>query len=182
MLNSKKKKQINLIPKDGLDSSVFGRILKWALSSFRVMVIVTELVVMGAFLSRFWLDARNSDLNEAIDISKAQVSAYSSVEKEINLYQRRLSLTKSMYQEKRFSDILLELGRMMPEDISLNSITLSATTSQIKAVSKSEISLSQFLINLADYKKFINTKLSQVTANASDDNTTSFTVNADLKK
>ena len=52
------------------------------------MVIITELVVMSAFLSRFWLDSRNSDLNEEINMNKVQVLAYAEVEKNLECIKR----------------------------------------------------------------------------------------------
>ena len=63
---AKKEPEINLLPQEEFEGSVIGRILKWGLSTFRIIVIIVEMVVMAAFLSRFWLDAKNSDLNEDI--------------------------------------------------------------------------------------------------------------------
>jgi len=45
------------------------------MGSFRIIVIVTEIIVMGAFLSRFWLDAQNSELDSSIKIASAQITA-----------------------------------------------------------------------------------------------------------
>jgi len=89
-IHNTKSKQINLIPQDEFESSNFGRILKWALSTFRIVVIVTELIVMSAFLSRFWLDAKNSDLNEEINVNKSQIIAYKDIETEFRSLQKNL--------------------------------------------------------------------------------------------
>src|SRR3989344_780469 len=105
MPKSKEQIKINLIPQDEFESSTFGRVLKWALSTFRIMVIVTELLVMSAFLSRFWLDARNSDLNEEIEIKKAQIGAYQDVEDSFRKYQAKLVLAKSLYSTGATSQV-----------------------------------------------------------------------------
>ncbi|MFZ3301710.1 MAG: PilN domain-containing protein [Microgenomates group bacterium] len=173
-----KSKHINLLPQDDFQSSTFGRILKWALSSFRVMVIVTELVVMSAFLSRFWLDARNSDLNEELNIGKAQVLAYKDVEQEFRLYQRKLSIAKNLYLESKSSQLLTDIAKNMPEDLVLSSIQRSAEGIQIKAIGFSERSVAQFLVNLGSLKSLSDVTLSQVASSVDNSFATTFTVNA----
>lgn len=174
----KKAKQINLLPQDDFQSSTFGRVLKWALSSFRVMVIVTELVVMSAFLSRFWLDAKNSDLNEELNIGKAQVLAYKDVEEEFRLYQKKLSIVKSLYLEKKNSTLLTDIARNMPEDLILSSIQKTSEGIQIKAVGFSERSVAQFLVNLGSVSSLTDVNLSQVASSVDNSFATTFTVNA----
>jgi hypothetical protein len=41
-----KNKAINLLPQEEFDISIIGRTLKWAMGTFRIIVIVTEIVVM----------------------------------------------------------------------------------------------------------------------------------------
>jgi len=76
-----KNKSINLLPQEEFEASTIGRVLKWATGTFRIIVIITEMVVMAAFLSRFWLDAQNSDLTDSIKIRSAQISAQGDLEK-----------------------------------------------------------------------------------------------------
>ena len=176
-----KNKLINLLPKDEFEASVFGRILKWALSSFRIMVIVTELVVMGAFLSRFWLDAKNSDLNDELNTSKAQVSAYSDVESTIISNQKRLSIAKSLYTQKNISEIIEKISKSIPSDISLNSISISEGVLTLKASSLSERSIMQFLVNLDSDEDLSDVNLSQVSSGVDNSYITIFTITANVK-
>ena len=76
-----KKEEINLLPQKGFASTTAGRILAWILSTFRIIVIVTEIIVMVAFLSRFWLDAQNTDLDEEITQKQALIAASLGFEK-----------------------------------------------------------------------------------------------------
>ena len=122
LIPTKKNKLINLIPQDDFESSTLGRILKWALSTFRILVIFTELVVMAAFLSRFWLDARNSDLNEELNVRKSQVIAYKQIEDEFRSYQEKLKVLRTVYSDARTSSIINNLSRYLPQDVSLNSV------------------------------------------------------------
>ncbi len=178
----KKAKQINLLPQDDFESSTFGRLLKWALSSFRVMVIVTELVVMSAFLSRFWLDARNSDLNESINISKSQVLAFSDVENSFRNYQKKLSILKNLYAEPKTSDFIVELTGLIPEDVTLTAIQKNDGGLQLKALALSEMAISQFLVNLTNSEKLTDVTLSQVASSVDNSFVTTFTINAKYKK
>jgi hypothetical protein len=172
--------RINLLPQDEFQSSSFGRILKWTLSSFRIMVIVTELIVMSAFLSRFWLDARNSDLNDELGVSKAQVLAYSDIENEFRLYQKKLTIAKGLYLESKNSNLLADITELMPEDLILNSIQKTKDDIQLKAISLSERSVAQFLINLNGLKSLSDVTLSQVASSVDNSFATTFTINAKL--
>lgn len=174
----RKAKQINLLPQDEFQSSSFGRILKWALSSFRVMVIITELVVMSAFLSRFWLDARNSDLNDSLNVAKSRISAFSDTEKEFRLYQKKISIAKNLYTQKKDSSLLDIVTKQLPEDITLTSFQRTEDGLQIKAISLSERSIAQFLVNLTDSDNFTDVNLSQVASSVDNSFATIFTINA----
>lgn len=176
-----KNKLINLLPRDDFETSIFGRILKWALSSFRVMVIITEIVVMSAFLSRFWLDARNSDLNEELEMGEVQVNAYEEVETEFRNIQKRLSIAKALYNEPKSTKVISDIAGTLPPDVFLSSIALNQTSLLIKAASFSESSIAQFVINLEANKSFSDIELSQIAADQDNPSIIIFTINGKVK-
>lgn len=176
-----KSKQINLIPQDEFESSNFGRVIKWILSTFRFLVIVTELIVMSAFLSRFWLDAKNSDLNDSINISKSQVSAYKKIESEFRSLQTRIEIAKSIYSEPKISSLVSNISKLTPADITLTAISYNDGQLTIKALSYSEQSIAQFLINLESSKELSDVTLSQVSSNFDNSAATTFTINSSVK-
>src|SRR3989304_5055627 len=92
MAAHKKEEQINLLPEKGFEQTTTGRILTWILSSFRIIVIVTEIIVMIAFLSRFWLDAQNTDLTEELQQKQAVLSASKAFDAEFKDTQKRLKV------------------------------------------------------------------------------------------
>lgn len=178
----RKTKQINLIPQSEFDTSPLGRILKWALSTFRVMVIVTELIVMSAFLSRFWLDAKNSDLNDEMNVNKSQVLAYSEIEANLRLYQKKLSIAKSLYSQKKITEVISSVSDRMPPEISINSISITGKQLEIKAVSLSEKSVAQFLVNLNNSGGSVtDVNLTQIGSSVEDSNITLFTLTGIIK-
>lgn len=176
-------KSINLIPKDEFESSVMGRILRWALSTFRIMVIVTELIVMSAFLSRFWLDSRNSDLNEEVQINTMQVAAYQDIEKALKSYQARLSNAKELFQKTNKSLVIKEISSLLPLDVFLSSIDIKDDNKvTLKANSLSDKSIVQLTANLVLSNKFDSINLVQVSSNPENVNITTFTLTANYKK
>lgn len=176
-----RKNKINLLPSEGFDISTFGRVLKWTLSTFRILVILTELIVMAAFLSRFWLDAKNSDLNNEIDTNKAQVLAYSDTESSMRQNQKKINIAKIFYTQKNISEIIENFSKLIPSDISLNSISISENLLTIRASSFSEQSIMQFLINLDSDDDLSDTNLSQVSSSVDNSYITVFTISAKLK-
>lgn len=143
-----KNKSINLLPQEEFEASTLGRILKWAMGTFRIIVIVTELIVMSAFLSRFWLDAQNSDLNDEIRVKNAQISAQSDFENEFRSIQTKLDIIKSLSQEKRLSEKVDLISSKIPGDVLLSSITVESGVIQLKGVGNSESGVAQFVTNL----------------------------------
>ena len=180
LIPTKKNKLINLIPQDDFESSTLGRILKWALSTFRILVIFTELVVMAAFLSRFWLDARNSDLNEELNVRKSQVIAYKQIEDEFRSYQEKLKVLRTVYSDARTSSIINNLSRYLPQDVSLNSVSFLDNNLQIRATALSEGSIAQLLVNMQKNKEFKEINLGQISSSAENPSLIVFTLNTTL--
>jgi hypothetical protein len=174
----RKTKQINLIPQDEFEGSTTGRVLKWALSTFRVTVIITELIVMSAFLSRFWFDSRNSDLNDELNIKKSQVLAYSDIEKEFRKNQAKLSIVKSLYSENNLSNVVETISKNIPADVFLSSISVVNKDLNLKAYAFSEISIAQFLINLTNLDFLGQVSLNQVSSSVDNSAITNFTITA----
>ena len=149
-----KTRSINLLPQEEFDVSVVGRILKWAMGTFRIIVIITEMIVMGAFLSRFWLDARNSDLNDLIEVKSAQISSQSDFEKQFRGLQEKLNIVEEISKDNKFSEILSRVSSKLPPDASFSSLSFQESSAQIKGVAGSEFAIMRFIANLDAEKLF----------------------------
>lgn len=151
LFGNKKKgsKPINLLPKEEFAASTKGRILTWILSTFKTIVIVTEMIIMTAFFSRFWLDAKSSDLNEEIRTKQAVLAASKEFEDEFKNVQKKLKIISELSEDSlKPQEILSYISSMLPQDIYINSFSLNEKTIQIKGVSPSEKSIAQFIVNL----------------------------------
>lgn len=70
---------VDLLPHERFEFSPLGRFLVWALSTGKLVVVLTELVVIGAFVSRFWFDRKLSDLRQIRIQRTASVQAMEEV-------------------------------------------------------------------------------------------------------
>ena len=158
----KKKEAINLLPQEEFAASTLGRVLAWLLSTFRMIVIATEMVVMAAFLSRFWLDAENTDLNDSIKQKSAAIASYAQVEENFRSVQKKLSVLSGISQGKTNSSLLSIVRSSLPANVSLSSFSVTLAEIQIKGNATSEISIHQFITNLSSKPEFKNISLFQL--------------------
>lgn len=158
-----KKGQINLIPQNEFESSVLGRILTWLLSTFRYIVIATEMVVMLAFFSRIWLDARNADLSDEIKQKEAVLSASRDFEEEYVQNQTKLAVLKNVFaKEGQTSKTLEEITALTPTDVVMLSYSQTVDGITVRATSPSEQSISQYIVNLEGSETFDSINLEQI--------------------
>lgn len=156
-----KNKAINLLPLEEFNASTTGRVLRWATGTFRIIVIVTEMVVMAAFLSRFWLDAQNSTLNNSIKIKSAQISAQANLEKQFRGVQSKLNIFDKLSQNQKTSALIGAITGKVPESITLSGITAEEGTISIRGVSFSDFDVARFVVSLQT-SPFKSAELQQV--------------------
>jgi Tfp pilus assembly protein PilN len=177
----KKEKQINLLPKDSFSETSIGRIILWFLSTFRIMVIVVELVVVAAFLSRFWLDSKNADLTDEIKQKQAQIKASEATEKLFRELQKRVSAFSILTSQPKLSSSITSISSLMPPTITLNSIGFSEQGITIIGNTPNEQELAQFLVNLKKSEDFTKVSLSQIGPDQDNKDILKFTISLNIK-
>ena len=154
------KNQINLIPEEELQKTTSGKVLLWILTTFRTIVIVTELIVMSAFLSRFWLDAQNAELTDKIEEDKSVILDFSKLESDFKSTQKKLGYFRKLSDEGKAADSFLKASTVsIPDDLFLSSLAFSKSTVEILGSSPSEKSVQQFIVNLNSTKLFTDVNL-----------------------
>lgn len=138
---------INLVKSD--KGEVVDRVVNWLLSVGRVLVILTELIALGAFLWRFGLDQQLIDLHSQIKQKQAIVEAFKKNEDEYRNLQERLSIASSFAasSERKFgtySDIL----DLAPEGIAFTKLTQSSNVLSMEVNVNSVSALSSFVFAL----------------------------------
>ncbi|MBU1129800.1 hypothetical protein KKE45_00570, partial [Patescibacteria group bacterium] len=90
------KKEISFLPKHQDNHSFIAKLVRWVTTVGRSVIIFTELIVIAAFVSRFWLDRKNSDLSESIRQQKAILESTAPFEKDFLILQNRLKAIKKL--------------------------------------------------------------------------------------
>lgn len=182
MSTAKKELKINLLPQKEFERSTLGRILKWAVSSFRIIVIATEMIVMAAFLSRFWLDATNSDLNDTILQKKAIITSFTETENKFRTFQKQIDIFTKITSLTQKSEYLNLITSLTPADVILNSISDSEDSVQIIGYSGSEQNISQFIKNLSSAGKFKDVSLNKIDSSEDNSSAIVFTIRAGISE
>lgn len=157
---------INLLGDQDLGHSPVGRILSWATTYGRYIMITTEILVLLAFISRFSLDRRLTDLNEEISQKQAIIEANSSFEAEFRGYQERIQTIKTlMGSQGKLQTVLEELVRVVPPDVHFTSLTLGEGKLTAKTTAISTSGFAQFLANLTQMKALQNVEVGEIKKN-----------------
>ncbi|MCX6703878.1 MAG: PilN domain-containing protein [Candidatus Woesebacteria bacterium] len=159
-----KNKAINLLPQEEFSVSLLGRTLTWAMGTFRIIVIVTEIIVMSAFLSRFWLDAQNSDLSNSIKVKSAQIAAQAAVEKDFRSLQSKLNIIKQISAAAPLSQKIDAVASKLPAGVNLISVSVLENSAQIRGSSATELGIAQFVANLKADPSFKSVDLTQTSS------------------
>lgn len=117
--------EINLMPADDdLESRPGGKFLKWALSWGKKIVVLTELIVVLAFLSRFWLDSEVANQSEDIGRRKTIISASADFEKEFRATQNLTQQIKKATNLPATTKIYDAAKSLISPNISITKITI----------------------------------------------------------
>ncbi len=159
------KTAINLLPKTEFELSFWGRFLKWSLTAGRYIIILTEMVVILAFLSRFKLDKDLADLNDSISGKKNILVATYAIEQNFRSAQTRINQAKELLAITPSASTLLgKVTSTVPQGVILAALNISLVDKAITvaAVTQSEGPLNQYLAALSADKTWSKVDLTDV--------------------
>jgi hypothetical protein len=139
---------INLLSQDEFSQSAVGRVMLWALSIGRYVVVFTELIVIMSFLSRFKLDRDLTDLNEAINRQKAIILSYGTLETDFRFAQKQLEIIRASQSLISPPKILNLLSQTTPTDVKVEQFQLTEKGLQLSATALSPQGFVRFISNL----------------------------------
>jgi Tfp pilus assembly protein PilN len=132
---------------------------------------------MLAFLSRFWLDAKNSDLSDEVKQKEAQILASASFEESFRNTQKKLTIfSDATATQGVISTYLGAIPRAMPSDIFLVSSSINPGGATITGLALSEQSIAQFMVNLEALEVFNTVELTRVDTNSDNQSLIAFTI------
>jgi Tfp pilus assembly protein PilN len=134
------------------------------------------MIVMGAFLSRFWLDAQNSDLTDQVKTESAEIAAQADFETQFRGIQTKLKLFKDIGVNAQTSKKLDLIASKIPSDLILSNMSVNTISSDLKGIASSETSIAQFLSNLKAEPIFKQVTLGSLSSSETDPTKTSFSI------
>ncbi|MCL4360262.1 hypothetical protein M1555_03360 [Patescibacteria group bacterium] len=155
--------EINLLGHEDLAHTPQGRLVLWALTYGRYIMIGTEIVVLLAFISRFSLDRKLTDLKDEIDQKQAILTANKPLETEIQDVDSRLTAIKSLTAGQSAPvDLLSLLASILPSDVRLKSIDITQKKLSANVFAGTTPGFSQFLVNLQALQAIGNIEIGDI--------------------
>ncbi|MBU0976252.1 MAG: PilN domain-containing protein [Patescibacteria group bacterium] len=122
------KKSVNLLQKRGAPPTFWERLYEWMTNTCRIIVVLTEVLVLGAFGWRFWLDRTINDLNDDIERKGEVLKSLSEQEQEIRLIQTKVDTYRTIWNaSSNFSPIFEELNRYIPDGVDELVVSISSS-------------------------------------------------------
>jgi Tfp pilus assembly protein PilN len=155
--------QINLLTKGDFSSSPLGQTLIWVLGVGRWIVITTQLIVVSAFLSRFYLDMQISDLGETITQKQAIVNSFTNFENQFRQTQSHLKIANQIFTDQiPYPQILDQINTSLPSDAQATSIKIEDNQLTISASALLDKSVDLTISNLEKSHLLKNVRLSKI--------------------
>src|SRR3989344_2175503 len=119
--------KVNLLYPQGSPSKIYVKFIKWLLSYGRFIVMGVELLVIGAFVLRFQLDAKLSDLNTQIGRQVPFIENLREDEALVRRAQFKLQTIKTNFaQTQLWSSMLGKISSQLPPSIVLEGFNLDS--------------------------------------------------------
>lgn len=145
--------KLNLLPVDRFEYSKLGRFLKWALSAGRYVVVLTELIVIIAFISRFWFDRQLTDLREQRVQKAAVVDSFKDTQNKFEQTKAILNLVKNTLAGGVKTTVHLEeIQNLTPLGIEYQSISVSSQSASLAGFAPNTNSFSSLITLLQSDK------------------------------
>lgn len=176
------KLSINLLPKDPFFQSSLGRVLKWALSAGRYIVIFTELIVILSFVARFTLDRQITDLNAEIHQNEQIIKSYGSLEENFRTAQTKIQTYQQIEQETNMTDVFPNLSEVTPESVTLDELVVKQDLIIASGETESRTAFNVFVNNLQLSPHFFNVTIDNIESSDENENAIVFRLKADTKE
>lgn len=176
----KKPASINLYQKNR--KSFLDKFIDWALSIGRIVIILTEIIALSAFLYRFSLDRQLVDLHDTIKVQQAILDSQKPQETLYRSIQAKLALAaKTQNQAQSTTQLLLDTKNSATNDFLIKTIAVSQEAIRIDANVLSVSSLATFITKLKTFEQVSSVSLDKI-ENKTANGIITVTITATLKK
>lgn len=171
MAKEKKKSsfRVNLLELKDKQIPLEVKLLKWAISSGRYIIIFVEMIVIGAFVFRYKLDSDLTTIQEQIKEQVPYIESLKNSEVEIKRTQDQLAnIRKFKSGAPDLSQVFAKIALLTPKNIRLTGINLDRTQNfpktglAITGQSPSTSELSFFISGLKKESSFTEISLTNI--------------------
>ena len=152
---------VNLVK--GRKPHFFEKFTNWALTAGRIVVILTEMVALGAFLYRFGLDRQLVDLHDKIVQEQNIVKFLKKNEDIYRNFQDRTTLASHiMSSQGKIMSVYQGIIAILPKSMTVKNITFSPGNMHLEASIQSVSELTTFINNLKNQPQVSNVSLDKI--------------------
>ncbi len=138
--------KVNLLPPSEFELSFWGRFLKWAVTTGRYIIILTELVVIIAFLSRFKLDEDLRNVNDGINNQVSYLDLQMDKETEFLRLQKKLNLADKMLLNRlKGAERMDYVESSLPVEVVPSRISITKNETVVTAATLNEKAMGKML-------------------------------------
>lgn len=175
--------RVNLLPKDPFLSSPPGKLLQWALSVGRYLVIFTEVVVIISFASRFTLDRRITDLNGSILQKEIIIGSYGDLEQNMRDAQKKIESYIQVEQQENVTTIFPILTEVTPNEVVYEQLEMRPGRISITGVANSNLGIGILINNLESSGRFSDITVERLgTSKEQNNKGLTFKIEANIKR
>lgn len=128
-------KGFNLLKKQVAPPTAWEKIYTWVLGTARVIVIIAELVVVVAFVTRIVVDTQGSRLDKKLKNREATLGAFSESEAKYRSIQNRASNYQTLWENSsNYTPALKELDTLLSGGFSDLSISITDGVVTVRGV------------------------------------------------
>lgn len=132
---------------------LFDKFIGWSLTIGRLIVILTEVVAVMAFVYRFSLDERLVDLHSAIKQKQNVISVLKSDEDKYRNLQERIALAATFSEKAvKSSQTITDIANLASKQAKVNNLSINNDRVNIAADVSSVSSLADLIETLKNYK------------------------------
>ena len=127
-ISKKNKNSINLIDPVYTENDAFAKAYEWMVTIGKYLLIFVEMIVLGVFFSRFFLDKKRNDLNEEVEsqIQLLRTEPWVSNNILFSRYQKLLKDVKTVKNGQQInSSVVSEIVSGIPITLTLKGFTLN---------------------------------------------------------
>jgi len=186
VFSSMRKSAVNLLQQRGAPPTFWERLYEWVTNTCRIIVIVTELLVLGAFGWRFWLDRKLNDLKRGIESKGEVLKGLSEQEQEIRALQAKMSSYRQLLEgSSDYTSVIREINGYIPSGV--EDLTVAVGKRDVDNIPRLTISgqldrekISDLENSLKDSTNLSDVALSSIERESEESTVYSFTLSAKI--